>query len=226
MRAWKRIVLLAIIIPCAMASVHAQPPAVSNELKVTKRKAAFRVIFNFDFRRTFVDTEPVRFYGFRLGAQRGRDIVSFGVYGLGDPYLREAVFLEGVGTRDLLTRFDYAGIGYERIIYDSRHWEIGIPFAIGLGNYRTSYRDLADANAFIAYGSNELVPVEAGVHVDYKIFWWAFFGVGGGYRYVLADDPVVTVALSDLAYYFKAGLRVGEMAKRARKELRKDHGSN
>jgi hypothetical protein len=50
--------------------------------------------------------------------------------------------------------------------------------------------------------------------------------VGGGYRYVLADDPVVTVALSDFAYYFKVGLRVGEMAKRVRKEFRKDHGSN
>jgi hypothetical protein len=210
-----------------VAQVRSQaPPPLNDDLTITKRKAAFRVIFNFDFRRTFVDAEPVRFYGFRLGAQRGRDIVSLGFYGLGDPYLREEVQLEGVGVRDLQTRFDYAGIGYERILFDNKRWEIGAPIAIGLGNYRTSYRDLDDPDAFIAYSSNELVPVEAGVHVDYKIFWWAFIGVGGGYRYVLADDPVVTVALSDFAYYFKVGLRVGEMAKRVRKEFRKDHGSN
>jgi len=219
-------VLVLFFLMCPIHAWAQSPPGTTSDLTITTRKAAFRVIFNFDFRRTFVDTEPVRFYGFRLGAQRGRDIVSFGVYGLGDPYLRTAVELDGVGTRDLQTRFDYAGIGYERILFDSKHWEIGLPVAIGLGNYRTSYRDLEDPDVFIPYSSNELVPMEGGVHVDYKVFWWAFIGVGGGYRYVLADDPVVTVALSDFAYYFKVGLRIGEMTKRVRKELRKDHGSN
>ena len=189
----------------------------------TPRKAAFRVLFNFDFRRTFVDGEPVRFYGFRLGAQRGKDIVAAGLYGLGDPYVREDVELEGVGTRDLRTNFDFAGISYERLLLDAKRWQIGIPFVVGLGNYRTSYQDSLRTTR--TWSSNELVPIEASLHVDYNLLWWLFFGVGGGYRHVIAAERDVTVSLSDWTYYFKAGLRVGEIMKRARKELRRTNGS-
>lgn len=188
-----------------------------------QRKAAFRVLFNFDARRTFVNAEPVRFYGFRLGAQRGRDIVSVGFYGLGDAYRRTDVELEGLGTRDLNTNFDYAGVGYERLLVDGRRWQIGLPVSVGLGNYRTSYRDSAEV--FRTWSVNELVPVEASVHVDYSVFWWAFIGVGGGYRHVLAAERDVTVSLSDWTYYFKVGLRFGEIVKRARKEFLKNDGT-
>lgn len=190
-----------------------------------ERKAAFKVLFNVDARRTFVDAVPVRFYGFRIGAQRGRDVIAVGFYGLGDPFVRKAIDLPELGVRDLETRFDYAGFVYERILLDSKRWEIGVPLSIGLGNYRTSYRDTTEGLPLRTYRTNELVPMEAGVTVDYDLFWWAFIGVGGGYRYVLAEEPVVTVALSDLTYYVKFGLRFGEVVKRTRQALRKDHGT-
>ena len=190
-----------------------------------ERKAAFKVLFNVDARRTFVDAVPVRFYGFRIGAQRGRDVIAVGFYGLGDPFVRRAIDLPELGVRDLETRFDYAGFVYERILLDSKRWEIGVPLSIGLGNYRTSYRDTTEGLPLRTYRTNELVPMEAGVTVDYNLFWWAFIGVGGGYRYVLAEEPVVTVALSDLTYYVKFGLRFGEVVKRTRQALRKDHGT-
>lgn len=192
---------------------------------VPVRKAAFKVLFNIDARRTFVDAVPVRFYGFRIGAQRGLDVLTVGFYGLGDPFARKDVDLADVGVRDTETRFDYVGFAYERILMDSKRWEIGLPLSIGLGNYRTGYRDTTEGRPLRTYRTNELVPLEAGVTVDYKVFWWAFIGVGGGYRYVLAEDPVVTVALSDITYYFKFGLRFGEVVKRTRQALRKDHGT-
>jgi hypothetical protein len=42
---------------------------------------------------------------------------------------------------------------------------------------------------------------------------------------VLAADRDATITLSDWNYYFKVGLRVGELIKRARKEMHKENGA-
>jgi hypothetical protein len=203
----------------AVCGMHAQ----TTEALPPEPKADFRVLFNFDFRRTFVNTDPVRFYGFRLGAQHNKDIIAVGFYGLGDPYVQSEVELGELGHRELITRFDFTSLTYERLLLDSKRWVIGVPLSIGLGNYRRSYRD--STNALIPYSSNELVPLEASLHVDYNVLWWFFIGVGGGYRHVLAADRNTTIVLSDWNYYFKAGLRFGELLKRARHELRKNDGT-
>ncbi len=183
-------------------------------------KAAFKLFFNFDFRRTHVNADPVRFYGFRLGAQRNMDLLSVGFYGLGDPYVQPAVDLEGIGVRELRTDFDYTALTYERLFISTKRWQVGIPVSIGLGNYRKGY--LNEQGKLVPYSTNELVPLEASFHTDYNVLWWLFIGVGGGYRHVLADDPDATKTLSDWTYYLKAGLRAGEMIKRARTRIKKN----
>jgi hypothetical protein len=210
----------------ALFSALLMPPvwAVSDTLQ-QGRAPAYKVLLNLDARRTFVDAVPVRFYGLRIGVQRSRDVLSVGFYGLGDPFDRTAVQLSDVGLRDVRTQFDLVAFGYERIFLDSKRWEVGVPLTIGLGSYRTSYRDTTGVNDWRPYSSNELVPLEAGLQVDYKVFWWAFVGVGGGYRYVLAQDKAVTNALSALNYYVKFGLRFGEIVKRTQRSLNKDHGT-
>ncbi|MCB0765822.1 MAG: hypothetical protein KDB95_01285 [Flavobacteriales bacterium] len=185
----------------------------------TKVKAAFKVVLNFDARRTWVNNASVRFNGMRLGAQRGRDMIAFGYYGLGDPYIQPSVDLGELGKQEFYTRFSFAALTYERLLIDTKRWQAGIPVAFGLGNYRTSYRDTTSGKE-IAYGVNELVPIEATLHCDYNVFWFVFIGAGAGYRYVLADDPAATRILSDYTYYFKVGLRFGEVVKRVRKRLR------
>lgn len=216
MRCTTLALLFALLVPSAWAG--------TDTLQQNK-VPAYKVLLNLDARRTFVDAVPVRFYGLRIGVQRRRDVLTVGFYGLGDPFDRVAVQLSDLGVRDVRTQFDLVAFGYERIILDSKRWEIGVPVTVGLGNYRTSYRDTIGVNVWRPYSSNELVPLEAGLQVDYKLFWWAFVGVGGGYRYVLAQDPVVTTALSDFNYYVKFGLRFGEIVKRTRRSLNKENGT-
>ena len=184
-----------------------------------KIRAEYRILFNFDFRRTFVNSDPVQFYGFRLGAQRKRDIIAVGFYGLGNPYIQKNVDLGALGERELRTNFDFTTLTYERVLLETKRWTIGFPISVGLGTYRTSYRDSTDK--FRLHSTNELVPIEAGLHVDYNIFWWFFVGVGGGYRHVLAADRNTTITLSDMNYFAKAGLRVGALVKRAQREMRR-----
>lgn len=188
------------------------------------RKAEFRVLFNFDFRQTHVNSDAVRFYGFRIGAQKGRDIIAIGFYGLGDPYIQQKVDLGEFGVRDLISEFDFTTVTYERLLIDSKRWQVGVPVSIGLGNYRKSYRDPEER--LVPYSTNELVPLELSCHADYNLFWWVFIGVGGGYRYVLAAEQETTIALSNWTYYGKVGLRVGEVVKRLGQPKRKmDHGT-
>lgn len=219
--------LIAFTFCCAAAMpVHAGGPLDGpgeSDVVITKRKAGFRVLFNFDFRRTFVNAEPVRFYGFRLGVQRNKDIIAVGAYGLGDPFIESNTTLGPHTGVDVVTDFDFAGISYERLLIDSKRWQIGVPFAIGLGSMRRGYRE--EDGVLQPYSVNELVPVEVSLHTDYNILYWLFVGVGGGYRYVLAADRSTTNTLSDWNYYFKVGIRAGELIKRARKEFRKDNGS-
>lgn len=201
----------AVIVAFLIAGpLGAQDRSASNE----RTKAAFRVLFNFDFRRTYVNADPVRFYGFRLAAQRDLDVIGIGFYGLGDPYVQEDVALPGLGPRTMRTDFDFTAVSYERLLVNTKRWQVGVPVSVGLGNYRRAY--LAEDGGQVPFSTNELVPLEASLHLDYNLLWWVFIGVGGGYRHVLAADPEATRTLSDWTYYFKAGLRLGEMVKRVR----------
>lgn len=211
-----------VVIPFLMVAMGFAPN-VHGQRDTTSHKAAFKVILNFDARRTYVNNESVRFSGFRIGAQRGKDIVAIGFYGLGDPYIQPAVDLGELGVKPFYTRFNYTALTYERLLVDDKRWQIGIPLSVGLGNYRTSYRDSTGAE--IQYGVNELVPLEASLHVDYNVFWFVFVGVGGGYRHVLAADLEATRTLSDWTYYAKVGLRFGEVVKRVRNRLKKNDGT-
>lgn len=187
-----------------------EAPAHARQHPEGRVKPAFRVPFHFDFRNTYVNGDRVRFYGLRLGAQRGRDLLCIGFYGLGDPYVQRAVPIEGVGARDLHTNFDYAAMTYERLLIDSKRWQVGIPVSIGLGAYRRSY--LQD-DRLVPLSVNELVPLEATMHADYNLLRWLYFGMGGGYRHVLAADKAATVTLSDWTWYAKVGLRLGVLVK-------------
>ncbi|HRD53907.1 MAG TPA: hypothetical protein PKY96_14810 [Flavobacteriales bacterium] len=198
--------------------VLAQQPA------ETKAKAAFRVTFNFDYRNTSVNREQVRFYGLRVGAQRGRDLLAVGFYGLGDDYVQPLVPIDGIGLRQHHTDFDYVALSYERLLIDTKRWQVGVPVSIGLGTYRRSYLD--EGRVLVPYAVNELVPIEATLHADYNLFRWLFLGVGGGYRHVLAADRSATVTLSDWTWYGKVGLRLGVLVKGILKGKEKDDGTS
>ena len=184
-----------------------------NDMTITKRKASFKIALTLDFRRTWVDHQPVGFYGLRVGAQKNRNIVALGFYGLSSNYIEPQVQLnDELGIRDLRTKFDFTTLTYERILMETERWQLGVPFGVGLGNYRTQYR--ADNGAFKSYSANELVPVDLSIYANYYIKWWAFAGLGGGYRYVYARDPHITDMLSNWTWFAKAGLRFGKIYKR------------
>jgi hypothetical protein len=220
-------VLLSAIMTLMTTNAQTPASAQNDGVVITERKAQFKLMLTFDFRRTWVNKEHLGFYGLRIGAQKGKDIIALGFYGIGIPFLtyytQPEVDLGELGIRELRTDFDFTTLTYERIILETERWQWGVPFGIGLGNYHTSYRD--DDGNFRAYTTNELLPVDLSIYLNYKITWWAFLGTGGGYRYVYARDPDISANLSNWTWFVKGGLRFGAIYQRYRDRPRRKHGS-
>jgi hypothetical protein len=191
-----------------------QVPASAEE----RPRAGFKVLFNFDSRRTQVDGEGARFFGFRLGAQRGRDIIALGYYGLSDPYYRNDVVRPDIGdTTDLRLGISYAGLTYERILYDSRRWQLSIPLTLGLGNVTVDQLDTADTYRPLA--RQEVTVVEPGVKGAFKLFFWLFLTAGAGYRQAVTQDRDARDIYSDFTWNYGISIKLGEIYRYAKRKI-------
>lgn len=188
----------------------------------TKVRAAFRPLFQFDSRYTFINGRSVQFFGMRLGAQKGRDILAIGFYGIGDPLRRDSVRLEGVGVRNTLAELNYAGFTYQHIFVDTRWWQVSTPMMIGLGTASTRYLD-PDGTS-VPWSKNEVVSLEPMVKVDFKFFSWLYLDTGAGYRLLLSRDDRIQRTYSAWTYDLGIMVRLGQLMRSARdtiKEKRK-----
>lgn len=183
-----------------------------------KIKAAFRPLFQIDTRYTFIDRRSVQFYGIRLGAQKGRDILAIGFYGVGDPLRRDSVLLPGVGVRNTLAQLDYAGLTYQHIFVDTRYWQISLPVLVGLGSATTRY--VGDDDRTVLWSRNEVASLEPMAKVSFKFFSWLYLDTGAGYRLLFSKDPRIQRTFSAWTYDLGLVVRLGQLYRSAREGLK------
>lgn len=207
---------------CASISVFASMAQVADSTERKDRvRANFKVILNFDARRTQVDGENAKFNGLRIGAQRGKDIIAIGFYGLATPFIEEGVVLPEIpDTTDARLDINYVGLTYERILYDSRWWQLSVPVQVGLGSVGLDYRDPDSLEVFHPYTREEVVPLETGLRGAFKPFFWLYLTAGGGYRYVFTRDPRAQDIYSDLTWNFGLSIKLGEIVRYAKRKIR------
>lgn len=182
--------------------------------------AAFKFILNLDAREQVVLGSPMKFFGLRLGALKGHNIVALGVYGLDDPFLDTGVPALELhrDSVDLRTSFSYLSLTYERIVLDTKRWQLSVPVMLGHGNVRVEYRDTADV--FEAYARREVVPLESGVRAAYKLFFWLYLQGGVGYRRVLTTDLRVNNVYSGFVWSSGISIKLGKIYNYARERLK------
>lgn len=204
--------LLFLVFP---AMAHAQGADTTS----ARTRANFKVLLNFDSRRTQVDGEGARFFGLRVGAQRGRDIIAIGFYGLSDPFIREDVVRPDAGdTADLQLGISYAGLTYERILYDSRRWQLSVPLQLGLGNVTVDMRDSADV--FRPLARQEVTVVEPGVKGAFKLFFWLYLTAGAGYRQAITKDRDARDIYSDFTWNYGISIKLGEIYRYTKRRIK------
>lgn len=192
--------------------------AQDSVVAAVKVKAGFRPLFQFDTRYTFIGGRSVQFYGMRLGAQKGREILAIGFYGVGDPLRRDSVLLEGVGIRNTVAQLDYVGLTYQHLFVDSRFWQVSLPVLVGLGSATTRY--VQEDNSTVLWSRNEVVSLEPMAKVSFKFFSWLYLDTGGGYRLLFSEDPRVQRTYSAWTYDLGLVVRLGQLYRSAREGLK------
>lgn len=178
-----------------------------------------RFIFNFDARRQEVRGDIVRFFGLRAGIQERYNIYALGLYGLGDPFEDSGVRLEDIGrdSVDVRSSIGYLGLTYERILLDTRHWQLSVPFMVGLGNATVDYKD--STNAYRRYRETRVVPLETGVRAAFKLLFWLYLQGGAGYRKVTGPSELVNKEFSGPTWNFGLSIKLGKIFRYAKDKV-------
>ena len=175
-----------------------------------KEQAEFRVMVNLDFNRTVVQSNAVNFYGFRLGAQKEKNIIAVGFYGLAEAQLfKDQPINNGADTSDLSLDIDYGSLTYERVFLESEKWQISTPLAFGLGNVRTRMPD--ENGQFRVTSEKEAFIVHYGVKISYELLFWLHAQGGMGQRHVFTRDSLTDRTYSGFTWVVGVGIKTGEI---------------
>ncbi len=181
-------------------------------------KAKF--ILNLDVRRQQVHGDIVRFFGLRAGVQERYNIYALGLYGLGQPFIDSGVDLEDVGQEDADVRTDYGSFGatYERILFDTRHWQMSVPFMVGIGEVAVDYKDKL-SDTWSPYRRSRVYPLETGLRGSFKVLFWLYIQGGVGYRKITGPDHVVNETYTGATWSYGLSIKFGKIYRYAKDKL-------
>lgn len=180
-------------------------------------KAKF--IVNFDARRQAVDGNVVKFFGMRVGIQKRRNIYALGLYGLDSPFEDRSILLEDFGkdSADVRTSINYLSATYERILLDTRYWQLSAPFMAGAGRSPLDRKD--SLGVYKRFRDFPVYPFETGVRASYKLLFWLYLQGGVGYRQVAGPKAFVDRRYSGPTWNFGLSIKFGKIFKYARDKI-------
>lgn len=189
--------LLIAIIPFFLSSALAQE---------TSKKIKF--LAKFETRNSFVQTHHVTMLGVRAGFEFKFPVrCGIGYYWMLtniDSKLYNPIDF-GLIDPTAQPKMRYA-IGYiDYSFYNEDDWTISVPVQIGVGEtyYRSSESD--------RFANGLIVPMEAGVAVDYLFTDWVGFGVGLGYRVLLKGNKQVKENFNSPYYQIRLNILFTEI---------------
>lgn len=179
------------------------------------RKVAFTAMF--DTRKSFINSQNARIWGFKFGADFGNKLTIGGGWNTHTPALAKPVYLtDSLGRPDTAfssLRFDYFSYFIRYVFYKSKRWKFSvIPFQLGFGNSRYEYSYEGQPQIV---GQRRVIIYETGISGSYKIFRW--FGVGAdlGLRLMLRNNKALSENFNSPIYSFYTIIYWSELYKMA-----------
>lgn len=178
-----------------------------------------RFIVNLDARQQSVDHSVVKFFGLRFGIQKKRNIYALGLYGLDSPFEDRSILVEDFGkdSLDIRTSLGYISATYERILLDTRKWQLSVPFMIGAGSSPLDRKD--STGVYQRFRDFPAYPLETGVRASYKLLFWLYIQGGAGYRRVLGPKEFVDRRYTGPVWNFGLSIKFGKIFKYAKDKL-------
>lgn len=191
------------------------------QLPVERKDNKLKFVFNFDNRNSFVIGHKVKFSGIKLGLGNKKHRFGIGLYNTRKPIIRIEDRIDDLGATDTtLFSYSYSSLYYERIILQTKRWELTTPFHLNFGDLRASYIDTAGND--IPFFSKKVNSLTFSLKAHFKIWRWCGLSTGVGYNILLQGDHRVRNALNAPFYSYGVKLFIGEMWKLTfNKEYRK-----
>lgn len=189
--------------------------SIGHSLAQPRENIKVKFMAKVETRNSFVQTHYASFIGVRAGFEFKFPIrCGIGYYWMFTKFDSQLYKPSDYGQTDLKAqpRMQYA-IGYiDYSFYEEDDWTLSVPVQIGIGE--TYYR--SENNHHFANGL--IVPMEAGVAVDYLFSRWAGFGVGLGYRVMLKGNPKVKENFNSPYYQIRFNILFSEIFRGLKKK--------
>ena len=191
------------------------------QLPVEKKDNKLKFVFNFDNRNSFVIGHQVKFSGIKLGLGNRKHRFGIGLHNTRKPVMRIDDRVDDLDATDTtLFSYSYSSLYYERILLQTKRWELTTPFHLNFGDLRASYIDTAGNG--VQFFSKKVNSFTFSFKAHYKIWRWFGVGAGFGYNLMLQGDSKVRNALNAPFYSYGIKLFIGEIWKLTfNKEYRK-----
>lgn len=169
-------------------------------------------------RNSFVQTHHATFVGVKAGFEFKFPIrCGIGYYwmltNLDSKFYKPSDFGQTDPTAQPKLRYAIGYIDYS--FYEEDDWTLSVPVQIGVGE--TYYRS-SESNRF---ANGLVVPMEAGIAVEYLFTRWVGFGVGLGYRVMLKGNKQVKENFNSPYYQIRLNILFTEIF-RGLKKKKKD----
>lgn len=166
-------------------------------------------------RNSFVQTHHATFLGVRAGVAFKFPIrVGFGYYWMltkiDSKLYNPADFGRTETVARPLLRYATGFISYS--FYKEDDWTLSVPLQIGIGE---SYYRSSESNRF---ANRLVVPMEAGIAVEYLFTRWVGFGVGLGYRVMLKGNKQVKENFNSPYYQIRLNILFTEIFRGLKKK--------
>jgi hypothetical protein len=167
-----------------------------------------RFVFSFDGRNTFIAGQNARLFGLRPALDFNEKLrIGLGLYGLNSQIDRVLIAQSANvdlqnDTLPVKLQFAYLALFAEYAFYRSRHWEFGIPLALGLGS--SSYVFQPAGSKPLVFHERSIMLAEGAIYSQYRVLPWLGIQVSAGYRQILKRNrsvpgnfsgPIYTIAI-------------------------------
>jgi hypothetical protein len=157
-----------------------------------------RFSFGFNSRNSFITNYDAPIFGYMIGVCFDRKFAIGGGWNTLNSYIFKNESVDGQ-TVNATLNFSFFSYYIEYIFRITKHWEIDIPAAIGVGKSSYTY---SVSGKTTTQNSRYVVPLEPTIEVDYNFNkYWGLF-VQAGYRYMVVNNNTINENFNSPTYSY------------------------
>ena len=204
----KTYLLAYLLFLCSTTITLAQADTV---LPTAKKPNNFTTTLKLDNRSTFINADPVTFWGVRTGIiYKEIHEVSIGYLWLNKSLpILIAPSADDQNKIPAKLNFHYYILTYQPRIHKWRKLSWYLPTQIGMGNARVTFEDSQNKTI----NSEKIIIVEPFLMPEYALNRYFRLGAGAGYRFTFAHDQQLIETFSQPFYTFRLRIMFGAILK-------------